>query len=260
MDYHVHSKYSFDGKSTLNEICNAAVSKDMNELCITEHHCYDSKDPSFEVLQYEAYENEVMRLRDKYGDKFCLKLGLEIGEPHRYHSLVKDFLSARKLDFIIGSVHNIESKTLRNYITDKDPLTAYHDYFMEVYHLAGTGEYDVLGHLDLMKRYAINSHGNYKYEQFQEILGSILETVISRGKGIEVNTSGWRDDVMDIYPTLEVLKLYKELGGEIITVGSDSHSYDCLGNHIERAYDILRTLGFKYVHTFTQREPQGKRI
>lgn len=255
-DYHHHSKFSFDGKDDLMDICKNAVANNIQEICFTEHFDVDPKDVSFGVLDYKKYHETIDLCREIYRDKLIIKRGLEIGEPH-LKPYVKDLeneLSNMDLDFIIGSVHNINSVKLRLTMPNKSVEKIYQDYFAEILEMVKTADIDVIGHLDLMKRYAFDSYGNYDFMYFKDILVEILKTAIKRNIGIEINTSGLRNSVQEAYPKAEVLELYRDLGGEIITVGSDSHSCKDTFSYCEFAYDLLKKCRFKYIYTFTKRK------
>ncbi len=173
----------------------------------------------------------------------------------------RDVLHNKELDFILGSVHNIEEVKLRTFMSDKENEAAYRRYFEEVYSLVSSADIDVLAHLDLMKRYAMEAKGNYSFTHFQDMLQAILQKAIERGIGIEINTSGLSNGkVGEAFPALDVLKLYKNLGGEILTIGSDSHRADTVGSHLDDALEMAKQAGFRYVYTFTKREPQAVKI
>ena len=114
-------------------------------------------------------------------------------------------------------------------------------------------DYSVLGHLDLISRY--DENGPYPFEKIKPMIQEILEIVIQDGKGIEINTSSHRYGLKDSQPSRDILKLYKELGGKIITIGSDSHKPEHLGAYINEAKELLKELGFGYYCTFEKMKP-----
>ena len=120
-DYHMHSTFSFDGKATPDEQCAAAVEKGIGGLCFTEHFSVDPKDVSFGVLNYADYHKAIENCREKFSDRLEICRGLEIGEPQLepYEGDLKKVLKEMTLDFIIGSIHNIDSVKLRLYMQDK---------------------------------------------------------------------------------------------------------------------------------------------
>lgn len=260
MDYHLHSLHSFDGKSTLSHMCSSAINKGVKEVCFTEHFSIDPVIPTHGHLNFDSYSSEVDECRNTYSKRLVIKKGLEICEPHLNKETLKNTLKDKNLDFIIGSVHNINKVKLRNYMKDKNNFEAYKGYFEEVYNTVSFGDMDVLGHLDLLKRYAYNDLGNYNFLQFEEYIIEILKKLIERNIGLEINTSGMRSDVNEIFPSIPVLKLYKHLGGEIITIGSDSHCKSLIGQGFELAINMLRNYGFKYIFTFDKRKSNAIKI
>lgn len=113
--------------------------------------------------------------------------------------------------------------------------------------------YSVLGHLDLITRY--DEQGVYPFERVRPLVEAILRRVIADGKGIEVNTSSHRYGLTDTTPSVAILQLYRELGGTILTIGSDSHAPAHLGTHIEQARALLRDMGFRQFCTFERMQP-----
>lgn len=255
IDYHLHSFYSFDGKAAIEEICSAAAEKGLSEICFTEHFSIDPKDPSYNFFNYAGYSEAIKNMQEKYKGKVEIKIGMESGEPHVNREKLKEVMSSFDLDFILGSVHNINNMKLRKYMQGKDKTIIYKDYFNEVYRTALYGDFDVLGHIDLMKRYAYPYVGNYEYEDYKEDIDKILKAVIKRGKGIEINTSGLRTDFKEVFPKIEILKRYRELGGEIITIGSDSHSGDYVGCGFKKACSILLQAGLTKIYSFKKHKP-----
>jgi len=114
----------------------------------------------------------------------------------------------------------------------------------------------VLGHLDIVQRYAFETGKVYDLEDYKDYIYDILKIIISRGKGIEINTSGLLSNNL-LFPKLEILQMYKDLKGEILTVGSDAHSRNRVGEKISYVYDTLKNIGFKYVFTYDNRKSNG---
>jgi len=218
VDYHVHSNNSFDGKNSIEEMCRKAIEKNLSEICFTEHFSVDPRDVSYRVLDYEKYFSEIIKAKEKFSDRIRIKCGMEIGEPHlkQYQEdLVKE-IENMNLDFIIGSVHNIDGIKLRLYMQNKNKYDIYYDYFSEIYKMVKSSDIDIVGHMDLMKRYAYEAHGNY--------------------------------------PGKKVLDLYRNLGGEVMTVGSDSHFWESLAIHNIKMINLLKETGFKYIFTYEKRK------
>ncbi len=256
-DFHVHSRFSFDGKDYLEDICQEAINKNLVEICFTEHFDVDPKDVSYGVLDYKKYHDTIEMCKAKYKKEIKIRRGLEIGEPHlnAYVNDLKAELKNMNLDFIIGSVHNLNSVKLRLTMLNKEKNQIYEDYFNEILQMVKTADIDVIGHFDLMKRYAFSEYGNYDFDYFKDLIEQILQIAVKRNIGIEINTSGYRNAVKEAFPKLEILQLYKKLGGEIITIGSDSHSCKDVFSYCEKAYELLKKAGFLHFYTFNQRKP-----
>lgn len=254
-DYHMHSKYSFDAVQTIEQAILKAISMNINEICFTEHVSFDPEDKSYNTFSFKDYKNEIDELSFKYRDKLNLKVGIEAGEPHLYKNEFNTYFNNNPLDFIIGSVHNLNRKGLNTNLRENGVSITYEKYFNDVLNLANEGDFDVLGHLDLVQRYAFKLDGVYDFRKYKDIIYEILKTAIARGKGIEVNTSGLKQNLL--FPKIEILQMYKELNGEIITVGSDAHNYDRVGENIKSTYNMLKDIGFKYIFTFEKRKPFG---
>ena len=262
VDYHVHSTNSFDGKNTIEEMCRKAIEMGLYEICFTEHFSVDPRDVSYGILNYERYDDEIEKAKEKFSGRLHIKKGMEIGEPHlkEYKEDLIEKTEKMNLDFIIGSVHNIDGVKLRLYMKDKDKHTVYNDYFTEIYKMVSDADIDVIGHLDLIKRYAHEVYGNYIFDNHREIIEKILKLAIEKGIGLEINGSGYINSVGEPYPKAEVLKLYRELGGEIITVGSDSHNIETLAKNNLKMINLLKDMGFRYIFTYSGREKKALSI
>lgn len=255
-DYHMHSNYSFDAKQTIEEATIKAISMELNEICLTEHISFDPNDSSYNFFNFKDYENEINRLSEKYSGKINIKKGLEIGEYHLYKEDYDKYFMEYNLDFIIGSIHNLNGKGLRVNISENGVKYTYETYFKEVLKFVQAGDFDVLGHLDIVQRYAFKDGGVYNFEDYNDYIYDILKIIISRGKGIEVNTSGLSNNLL--FPKLEILHMYKDLKGEILTVGSDAHSSNRVGEKVNYTYDFLKEIGFKYAFTYDNRQINGR--
>jgi len=258
IDMHVHTAFSFDGRSTVEEECQTAFSNNLSGICFTEHFSVDPADVSYGVLDYESYKKKLLECKAKYGTSFWIGCGLEIGEPHleKYRQHLNQMQKEMKLDFVIGSIHNIGSKKIRLFMDGKSRDEIYTAYFQEVLKMIEIADIDVIGHLDLAKRYAFAAWGDYDFSQYKDVLTQILICAIKRNIGIEVNTSGWRNQVRKTYPSVEVIKLYRELGGKYITLGSDAHETLNLGYCFSDARDMLLNAGFENIYYYIQRKPK----
>ncbi|SCY04130.1 histidinol-phosphatase HisJ family protein [Alkaliphilus peptidifermentans] len=262
-DYHIHSHFSPDAIMTMEAGIKAAITKGLSEICFTDHIDYDFDGNNHHIIfDYDDYFKAIKNYKDKYKNEIEIKIGVELGLQS--HSLDKynEDIQNHSFDFVIGSVHSVEKTDLYSgsFFNKKTQLEAYSKYFEELYLIITQfEEFNVIGHLDVIKRY-----GSYDIplplESYSEITRSILLRIIEKGKGIELNTSGIRYQVGDYHPSLDVFKLYHQLGGEIITIGSDAHRTDQLGFDLKNALKALDIIGFKYICTFDTMQPRFHKI
>ncbi|GIM30013.1 histidinol phosphate phosphatase [Clostridium polyendosporum] len=259
-DYHIHTNNSFDSNETMTVMCEQAIVEGIDEICFTEHFSVKEGSKSNGFIDFSKYFSEINACRDIFKGKITMKMGIEIGEPFEDEYKLSCELTKLPFDFLLGSVHNIGFGGISRYIEGRDNKEIWDAYFKELSKLSSSQYVDVVAHLDLMKRYSYDSHGNYSYEYYRDVIAEVLRGIIKNDKGIEVNTSGLRSSVKETMPSISVLKLYKEIGGEIVTIGSDAHVKGDVGRDIRYAVNMLSELGFKYLYTYHQRQPIAKKI
>ncbi|SHN56455.1 histidinol-phosphatase HisJ family protein [Desulfitobacterium chlororespirans] len=257
VDYHMHSLNSTDAHDGIFALCAKAVARGLQEIAITDH--FEPSAGNEEYLEYDArkYFAEISEARQHFEGKLRIKSGVELGQPHRFAKYSLQLIEEYPYDYVLGSAHrmpdNVDFSEVRY---TPENLTAYCAiYLKELKALAQWGHYDCLGHLDLVKRYAANYRLRANLINDREQLAEILKIVIDKGKGIEVNTSGLRQASRECLPDLDIIRLYKELGGEIITVGSDAHWAEDVGEGIQDGLERLQKAGFKYVAVYTNHQP-----
>lgn len=260
VDYHVHTNNSFDSRETMLNHCKKAVEIGLKEIVFTEHYDLNPFDEGLGVFNYEKYSREIIECREQYGDKLLIKKGLELGEPHIYVDEHEQVKKNRDFDFFIGSVHYLGDDVLHSDYSNRQEEDVWEYFFSEVLQSTKKGDFHIIGHIDVLKRYVPNNYKKFKASDHEEMIREILKSAINNDKGIELNTSGLRQAVGEYLPTLEIIKWYYELGGEIITVGSDAHTSNHLGMHIEEAIDALRDIGFKTISTYRQGQRSGIKI
>ncbi|MBQ4253797.1 MAG: histidinol-phosphatase HisJ family protein, partial [Erysipelotrichaceae bacterium] len=200
-----------------------------------------------------------IRLKKKYGDRITIKTGLEFGIQtitiDRYEKLFSRYRD--QLDFVLLSMHQVDNRELWNqqFQQGKSQKEYNEAYYREIYEVQKMfRNYSVLAHLDLIRRYDLN--GDYPFEKTESLIAEILKQAIRDGRGIEVNTSSWHYKLDGLMPSERILKLYRDLGGKILTIGSDAHSRGYVADHLKDTMDILRdSLGFEWFCTFEHMNP-----
>lgn len=261
-DYHMHSSFSNDSKTDMEEMVKRSIELGLKKICFTDHVDYDL-DTDFDWgIDYDKYFEKLNFLQNKYHKQISIKKGIELGLQKQITQKCSEDACKYPFDFIICSIHAINKLDLYfgEFFKNKTQHEAYETYFKELYTVVKNyKDYSVLGHLDLIKRY-----GNYDKllddSLFSDIIEAILKQVIYDGKGIEINTSCYRYNLPDLTPSRNIISLYKDLGGEIITTGSDSHNPSQVAYQFDYIYTYLKESGFKYVSTFNKMKPEFKKI
>lgn len=255
-DYHSHTFHSDDSTTPIRSMVEAACSLGLKEYAITDHYDPDYPDPEFPFdLNFPEYHRDLNQVAEEFKNKIKIVKGIEIGIQGG-DTLEKCSLAAKAYpyDFIIGSFHCAEGMELYNspYFEGRSIKESYLAFYTYMYNcLREYKDYDVIGHFNIIDRYSpeIAPASNY-----MDIVEAILKQVIDDGKGIEINTSSFRYKMGDrTTPALEILQLYKDLGGSIITTGSDAHKPSNVGYRLDYAQHMIKSVGLRYLTTFHQR-------
>ena len=266
-DYHVHSTCSQDGRQTMAQAAQAAVAAGLDELCLTDHvdtvYWGPEQKPRWD-FDWDAVRRQFRQAQEQWGHRITLRLGAELGEAAMSFQRAEHLMQgAPPLDFVIGSVHMAGKKFHHKdlyYIEKADE--AYYDsvidsYLEDVLALARWGEFQVLGHLTLPLRYITENYGEHMtFAHHMDQVEEIFRTIIPKGLGIECNTNRGNESL----PGADILRLYRRLGGEIITLGSDAHRPEDVGCFIRQRQELLRECGFRYFTTFTGGKPEFKEL
>lgn len=254
-DFHLHSSVSFDSECQAIDILKKAEKAGLREICFTDHYDYNSeRDKEHFLFLIDNYKNTYDNLTSS---SVTVRRGVEYGLTEWNKCELEELLNSYKFDFVIGSVHYVNGfdpyypdywngKTLKEafelYLTETLRCVKIHDNF------------DVLGHLTYVCKSVHNpSHKTVEFNDFLDITDEIMKTLIKKGRGMEVNTSGV-DRIGDFLPSFDYIKRFKELGGEIITVGTDAHDDTRVGQYINEVLENLKSI-FGYVCTFESRKP-----
>ncbi len=261
-DYHIHTRFSCDGKQSMEDVCERALDLGLPEICFTEHVDFTPGDPCSFHFKADEYFRALARVREQYGDRLLIRAGAEMGESHRFPYETEILMDEYPFDFIIGSLHWVGEEFVfsRDYFERNGKHAAYQKYFEELLVMVRVGGFDVVGHFDVVKRYGYDVVGPYDPHEHEEIIREVLTACVDEGIGLEVNTSTLRRPVGEPSPSLTILKWYRELGGEIVTLGSDAHETAHVGYALADMVELLQAAGFEYVARFVDRQAEFVKI
>ncbi len=259
-DYHLHSFVSFDSECEAKKIVKAAEDKGLKEICFTDHYDFND-DPKghHDIFDIELYKKVYDGLFSK---EVAVRRGVELGLTPWNQMELCGLVSKYPFDFAIGSVHYAggHDPYFKEFWIHAGPEEAFEKYLLQTLECVKIHrDFDVLGHIN----YVCKSEHNptkkpLRYSDYTDLCDEIMKTLAQNGKGLEINTSGM-DRVGEFLPSYDYIKRFKELGGEIVTVGSDSHNEIRLGQYIPEALDIARDV-FGYVCTFEKRKAKFNKL
>ncbi len=263
-DMHIHTEFSLDSCAKIDAMANKAISKGIDMITITDHIDWDFPEKhlifDFDV---DAYQKAIERAKRKYRGRLDIRMGVELGmQPHlaeRYQQLLDKY----PFDFVIASSHLVQNrdpyyKEAFQGMTDQEAYQHYFEYILEnvkVFH-----GFDALGHLDYVVRYGREKAKHYSYEKYKDVIDEILKELVAHNKALEVNSAGLRKNLGFPNPHPDIIKRFRELGGEQITVGADAHKPLHIGYGLEETKSILLDCGFNYYVRYKQRKPEFVRI
>ena len=230
----------------MEDMIQTAVDKGLTGICFTEHLDPDYPETPENLdfsLDIPAYRQRLFELADAFRDQITVNFGIELGlQPHLGNQLSH-------------VVHGYDPY-YPSYFEGRKESACYMEYFESILeNIAAFDKMDVYGHIDYVVRYGPNQNRQYSYGRYKEILDEILRTLIRKNIGIELNTGGYHYGLGEPNPCVNVIRRYRELGGEIITIGADAHTPDKIAYAFDRAADVLRDCGFSYYTVFKNRQP-----
>ena len=256
-DFHVHTSFSGDSDYSPESMIQAAIKYGLDTICITDHQDEEFTEPGFEI-DFPNYFPTLKALQEKYREQIDIRIGMEYGLQPQLGQSCHELVRKYPFDFVIGSRHLLDGQDMYyrkcfDYMTDEE---AYRKAFEEILDdIQYVTDFDVLGHFDYIVRYGKSQHKEYSCAKYAELIDAILKHLISNGKGLEINTAGWKYGLPFAHPHTDVLKRYHELGGEILTIGSDAHKPEHVAYDFHRVSEVLKACGFKYYTEFKQRKP-----
>ena len=265
-DSHVHSVFSSDSETPVEAMIEQAISQGRNRFYLTDHHDIDypvGEDGRDFNLDLDSYVAKLDELQCKYRGKIAIFAGVELGLMPQCRDKIEAFAGSYPFDFIIGSSHLVRGidPYYKEYYEGKTEKEAYEEYFLSILENVKLFDcFNVYGHLDYVIRYGPNKDKFYNPMDYYDIFKEILTTLIDKGKGIEVNTGSLYKGLKYPHPHETILKMYQELNGDIITVGSDAHVPEYFGYGFDYAEALLKRLGFRYYTVFEEGRPKQIRL
>ena len=274
VDLHTHTSFSPDAKDSPETMCQRADELGLCAYAVTDH-CdvnFWDKATSEDIVDADMYGageyalksiEKISSLKSKYPNLLC---GIELGQPLQNIEKAELVANDTRLDFIIGSHHMNKDENDFYYLQynkmDSSQINKLlENCFLQTYEMCKWGKFDALGHLTYPLRYITGEYGiDVDISRFDDIIAEIFKTLAHNGKGIEINTSGLRQKYGRTFPDEQYVKMYRELGGEIITVGSDAHCSADIGKGVSAGIEIARNAGFEFIAYFKARKPEFIKI
>jgi len=260
LDFHTHTDNSYDGHHSAIFLCETAVEKGLRAVAFTDHVEMDFyRDNHFDRTAKQSYF-ETVKARSAFTGKLIVGAGLELGQPMYNLPDSEQLIQLYSYDVIIGSIHNLHGREDFYHLRNKPALpdakvhAMLQGYFTEVLTMAKWGKFDVLAHLTYPLRYLKSDAGAIDMQPYSEIIDTILETVAQKNLALEINTAGLRQPYGKPTPDETIVRRFRELGGQRITIGSDAHYAHHLGANVEDGMDIALRAGFTHITLFQQRE------
>ncbi len=266
-DYHVHCLNSPDSREPLEEICKGALEAGLKEIMVTDHYemfqdteGHDNR-RAYRPEYLEQCFQSVKECREKFGDRLYVGFGIELGQWQLQPQAAERIVGEYPFDYVLASYHKMDDVDLKQYAySGQDVAALRHRYLEGLLKIAQIGDFDCLGHLDLIKRYAADEGVMIRAEEEEELVREILRTLVRRQRGLELNTSGLRQTIGETFPSPTILRWYREAGGSILTVGSDAHCRRDVAADFQTALAVVRATGFTEITCFRGRKQTIKRI
>ncbi len=259
-DTHMHTAFSGDSDADPEEMIKTAAALGLAGICITDHMDMDyPDDPKLFLLDLDRYLPTLQGLQEKYASLLPVRIGIELGLQPHLAGAHQAIVTEHPFDFVIGSSHVVHGidPYYPHYYTGRSERVAYEEYFSSILeNIRAYDDFDVYGHLDYVVRYGPNKNADYSYAAYRDLIDDILRLLIEKGKGIEVNTAGFKYGLGHPNPTEDILLRYRQLGGEILTLGADGHKPEHIAWEFSRLPQLLSRCGFDYYTVFRERKPE----
>lgn len=258
-DYHTHSIFSFDGRpeSTPDALCAAAIERGVTDLAITDHfECNSKAEHARAPYRADLAQNAILEAKEKYRGRLNLSYGIELGQANQYPDEAEALLSSHKFDFVIGSVHNLRGSVDFSFMDFKSIFRYMGSDFVghlfdrnidELSEVLDKFSVDTVAHLTYLRRYCELSGNHYDFTRHSDKIEALFKKMIQKNAALEVNVSTLWRGLGFAMPDRELLSLYRECGGRTVTVGTDSHSPEHVGECLDEGFALLREVGLNEV-------------
>ena len=270
-DQHIHSLCSGDGQAPMKDMAGAAAELGFEHICFTdhcdlEHYATGKYDP--DCLDMGKFLADFDEAASAWGDKISLCLGIELGGGGHMPDRAGRILEELNPDLVIGSVHSFPGepdfymygRRPGQFESEEKCREILGQYVRELFNIAKLADFDVMGHIGYPLRYIKREGFDMDLSDFKSQLEELFRVLIEKGRGIELNTAGLRNEFGRTMPSQDILRLYRKAGGEIITMGSDAHDVKSVGAGIQEACRMLKDAGFRYFTIFRERKPEFIRL
>lgn len=256
VDYHTHTILS-DGIDTYEEMIRVAISKGLDEIGFSEHICLKPVEWAMSLVDIPVMTRQIISLKGKYKDRIKIRYGIEVDYFPGYDSEMQDLIKSIPVDYVIGSVHFIDDW---NFDTDQSLIgkwsndQLYTHYFELVQGAAATGLFDIIGHLDLIKKFRLYPESNQ-----DKLFEDTIRVIKQYDLVVELNTGGVDRPCAEFTPSPKLLEMcYRH--NVPVTISSDAHSADQIARHYESALDLLVQIGYREIVGFKNRTRRMIRI
>lgn len=257
-DCHVHTSFSTDSELDADQACESAIRIGLDGVAFTDHLDYDFPEGITFLIDFEKYFFVMDDMRKKYADRLKVLRALEVGiQPHVLKESM-EVICRYPFDYVLASIHIVDKQNPydKTYYEGKTKKEAYTRYLEEIYFMVKNLEsFDMLGHFGYIVRYADYNDRTLRYADYSDLFDMIFRELIEHGRGFELNTGTYRIYRPDAVYDTEILRRYRQLGGELICLGSDAHQTDFLAARFEYFAQVLRDAGFRYTVHFEDRKP-----
>ena len=254
-DYHTHTHFSCDSQASMDEMCQAALALGLREMGFSEHFDNVPQDESCGYFRLKPWAESLEASRRQYAGILTLRAGIELGEPHVYSAEAGALLAEYPFDYAIGSLHWVGSAfTFSPDYFQRPADEAFRLYFEELEKMTRLGDFDILGHFEVVARVGYEVYHEYDPTRYEDVIRPVLQNCIARGIALELNTWSVRRSHQRITPAPEILRWYREMGGQRVTLGSDAHRPERITQDFDTALAVLHEAGIGHVTQFQRRQ------